>query len=150
MSRCCGVVRSGDLISKTKYRETYTVHKSDVKMPQGWKEYTGEKNEGDRWDILRNALTARKLRKEAFSDSSTSDKPDVALPSSKLGKDAKSDDKTSKTQMFVLDAYGNVDIKEAPSELLHEAGRSTGAYNDETNRSKTPHKNRFPGSKGLK
>ena len=142
LSRCCGVVRSGGMISKTKYREKYTVHKSDVKMPQGWKEYTGEKTELDRWEIIRNAFTSKRLKE--FSDTSISGlQDDLKSKSPRLTNRSN----TSADTMMFYEEGGIVKTMKAPPHILNEAGLNSGAYAGESDSSNASHKNRFLGSK---
>ena len=142
------------MLSKTEYREKYTIHKSDVKMPQGWKEYTGEKDVLDRWDIIRQMVATRKLTELQSNNNNTSDhdnnkgkqkqRPSTMLSITSAVK-ASAEIVSSKPMMFKMDKGGKVTYDPAPSHLFHDAERSSGSSKDLLGNNKNTHRSPYSG-----
>ena len=139
------------MLSKTEYREKYTIHKSDVKMPQGWKDYTGEKDVLDRWDLLRQIVAARKIKEMQINNTSDHDnvksklkhRPSTVLSITSAVK-ASAEIVSSKPMMFKMDKGGTVTYDQAPSHLFHDE-RSSVTSIDQSGSSKNTHRSPFSG-----
>ena len=127
----------GIMLSTTKYREKYTIHNTDAKMPQGWKEYTGEKNVLDHWDIVRNALTSGKL-KELQDDTKdpTNDIENKSHEPKSITTAIHSMTRKDMKMMFKMDKHGEVSYGPAPNQLQHEF--QVGGNNKNTDRKINP------------
>ena len=145
----------GAMLSKTEYREKYTIHKSDVKMPQGWKEYTGDKDVLDRWDVIRQMVATKKLKE--LQNNNTSDhenttrnklkhRPSTLLSITTTAK-ASAEIVSSKPMMFKMDKEGKVTYDPAPSHLFHDAERSNGTSTDQSSNNKNTHRSPFSGER---
>ena len=128
------------MLSKTEYREKYTIHKSDVKMPQGWKEYTGDKDVLDRWDVIRQMVASKKLKELQNNASGPTN-----YSGEQKFRTINTEIVSSKPMMFKMDKEGKFTYDPAPSHLFHDAERSNGTSADLLGNKKHTHRSLLSG-----